>query len=223
MRVVLNTLRTVFLTVRAQLSVDLSTFLVTAARFELVCPTSGWTHARSLTDHPWRVLAGRHLFRCLMEGGRQVSASPMRQLEQIFRSTALLNPALALTHPHIVVLLSATRVCLAGQARPKPSTRSRSGGWRGLARFAPARIPRGGCTPTACIAHLFSCSPCLGSAWGQCCMLVLLLHAHLPLLTVHLWRVVLWLEYFWRVRYAAISLLVPVGELPPLQSTSVRV
>jgi hypothetical protein len=54
-------------------------------------------------------------------------------------------------------------------------------------------------------------------------MLALLLHAHLPLVTVHLWRVVLWLEYFWRVRYAAISLLVPVGELPPLQSTSKRI
>jgi hypothetical protein len=54
-------------------------------------------------------------------------------------------------------------------------------------------------------------------------MLALLLHAHLPLVTVHLWRVVLWLEYFWRVRYAAISLLVPVGELTLLQSTSVRI
>ena len=53
-------------------------------------------------------------------------------------------------------------------------------------------------------------------------MLALLLHAHLPLVTVHLWRVVLWLEYFWRVRYAAISLLEPVGELTLLQSTSVR-
>jgi hypothetical protein len=94
---------------------------------------------------------------------------------------------------------------------------------RGLARFAPARILPGPCTPTACIAHLLSCSPCLGSAWGQCSMLTLLLHAHLPLVTVHLWRVVLWLEYFWRVRYAAISLLVPVGELPPLQSTSKRI
>ena len=95
--------------------------------------------------------------------------------------------------------------------------------WRvpGLARFAPARILPGPCTPTACIAHLLSCSPCLGSAWEQCSMLALLLHAHLPLVTVHLWRVELWLEYFWRVRYAAISLLVPVGELTPLQSTSI--
>ena len=101
-----------------------------------------------------------------MEGCRQVISSPMRQVEQIFRSTALLNPALAPSHPNIVVLLSATRVCLAGQARPRPSARSRSGGCRGLARFAPARILPGPCTPTACIAHLLSCSPCLGSAWG---------------------------------------------------------
>ena len=94
---------------------------------------------------------------------------------------------------------------------------------RGLARFARARISQEPCTPNACMAHLFNCSPCQGSAWGQCCMLGLLLQAHLPLLTVHLWRVVLWLEYFWRVRYATISLLVPVGELTPLQSTSIRI
>ena len=68
--------------------------------------------------------------------------------------------------------------------------------WRvpGLARFAPARILPGPCTPTACIAHLLSCSPCLGSAWGECSMLALLLHAHSQCLTVHLWRVELWLE-----------------------------
>ena len=182
-----------------------------------------WTHDSHLLCRLWRLLAGCNLFRQSMEGCRQVISGPMRQVEQIFRSTALLNPTLALTHPHIVVLLSATRVCLAGQARPRPSARSRSGGCRGLARFAPARRSQGPCTPNACMAHLFSCSPCQGSAWGQCCMLGLLLQAHLPLLTVHLWRVVLWLEYFWRVRYATISLLVPVGELPPLQSTSVRI
>ena len=54
------------------------------------------------------------------------------------------------------------------------------------------------------------------------CLFCFCMHIH-NILTVHLWRVVLWLEYFWRVRYAAISLLVPVGELPPLQSTSVRI
>ena len=82
--VVLNMLRTVFLSVRAQLSVDSSTFWWPETRFELACPVPGRTQASSLTDRPWRVLAGRHLFRCSIEGGRQVSASPMRQLEQIF-------------------------------------------------------------------------------------------------------------------------------------------
>ena len=87
-----------------------------------------WTHGSHLFCRPWRLLAGRHLFRQSMEGCRQVISGPMRQVEQIFRSTALLNPALAPSHPNIVVLLSATRVCLAGQARPRPSARSRSGG-----------------------------------------------------------------------------------------------
>jgi hypothetical protein len=90
--------------------------------------------------------------------------------------------------------LSVMRVCLAGQARPKPSAISRSGGCRALRRFAPAQISPGPCTPNACMAHLFSCSPCLGSAWGECSMLALLLHAHSQCLTVHLWRVELWLE-----------------------------
>ena len=92
------------------------------------CPMLAWTHDPHLFCRPWRLLAGRHLFRQSMEGCRQVISSPMRQVEQIFRSTALLNPALAPSHPNIVVLLSATRVCLAGQARPRPSARSRSGG-----------------------------------------------------------------------------------------------
>ena len=112
----------------------------------------------------------------------------MRQVEQIFRSTALLNPALAPSHPHIVVLLSATRVCLAGQARLKPSKISRSvegaGDLRDLRQRGDRRGP----------AHLLNCSPCLGSAWGECSMLALLLHAHSQFLTVHLWRVELWLE-----------------------------
>ena len=94
-----------------------------------VCvPMLAWTHNPHLCCRPWRLLAGYHLFRQSMEGRRWVISGPMRQVEQIFRSTALLNPALAPSHPYIVVLLSATRVCLAGQARPRPSARSRSGG-----------------------------------------------------------------------------------------------
>ena len=158
------------------------------------CPKLAWTHDPHLFCRPWRLLAGRHLFRQSMEGCRQVISGPMWQVEQIFRSTALLSPVLALTHPHIAVLLSVMRVCLAGQARPKPSAISRSGGCRALRRFAPAQISPGPCTPNACMAHLFSCSPCLGSAWGECSMLALLLHAHSQCLTVHLWRVELWLE-----------------------------
>ena len=155
---------------------------------------SAWTQDAHLVCRPWRLLAGHLLLRCSMEGRRQVISGPMWQVEQIFRSTALLNPVLALTHPHIAVLLSVMRVCLAGQARPKPSAISRSGGCRALRRFAPAQISPGPCTPNACMAHLFSCSPCLGSAWGECSMLALLLHAHSQCLTVHLWRVELWLE-----------------------------
>ena len=92
------------------------------------CPMLAWTHDTHPFCHPWRLLAGRLLLRCSMEGCRQVISGPMWQVEQIFRSTTLLNPVLALTHPHIAVLLSVMRVCLAGQARPKPSAISRSGG-----------------------------------------------------------------------------------------------
>jgi hypothetical protein len=56
-----------------------------------------------------------------MEGCRKVTSGPTWQVEQIFRSTALLNPALALTHPHIVVLLSATRVCLIDRSSASPA------------------------------------------------------------------------------------------------------
>jgi hypothetical protein len=65
-------------------------------------------------------------------------------------STALLNPALALTRPHIAVLLSATRVCLAGQARPKPSTRSRLEGGGDL-RDLRQRGSEGGGLHTHCL------------------------------------------------------------------------
>jgi hypothetical protein len=150
LRVVLNTLQTIICSVRAQLSVDSSTLWWPATRFEPAWPMLGWTHAGSLTDRPLRVLAGRHLFRCSMEGCRKVTSGPTWQVEQIFRSTALLNPALALTHPHIVVLLSATRVCLTGQARPRPSKPSRSGAVPHLRRFALAQYGSG----PACLLHV---------------------------------------------------------------------
>jgi hypothetical protein len=223
LRVVLNTLQTIIFSVRAQLSVDSSTLWWPATRFEPSWPMLGWTHTDSLTARLLRVLAGRHLFRCSMEGRRQVISGPTWQVEQIFRSTALLNPALALTHPHIVVLLSATRVCLTGQARPKPSTRSRLEGGGDLRDLRQRGSGGGAAHPLLALHTCSAAAPVCSVHGGGCCMLVLLLQAYLPLWTVHLWRVVLWLEYFWRVRYAAISLLVPVGELPPLQSTSKRI
>ena len=104
-------------------------------------------------DARWKVAAGHF-------------GPEMPQVDQIFRLTALLNPVLALTHPHIAVLLSVMRVCLAGQARPKPSAISRSGGCRALRRFAPAQISPGPCTSTACIAHLLSSRPLSGQCMG---------------------------------------------------------
>jgi hypothetical protein len=62
---------------------------------------SAWTHDVHLVCRPWRLLAGHLPLRCSMEGRRQVISGPMRQVEEIFRSTALLNPALAPSHPHI--------------------------------------------------------------------------------------------------------------------------
>ena len=128
MRVVLNMLRSVIFILRAQLSLLSQAYRWLSWYDCPACPMSAWTHDVHLVCRPWRLLAGHLLLRCSMEGRRQVISGPMRQVEEIFRSTALLNPALAPSHPHIVVLLSATRVCLAGQARPRPSARSRSGG-----------------------------------------------------------------------------------------------
>ena len=123
-----------------------------------------WTHNPHLCCRPWRLLAGYHLFRQSMEGRRWVISGPMRQVEQISRSTALLNPALAPSHPNIVVLLSATRVCLAGQARPRPSARSRSGGCRDLRRICASADLAG-----ALHTHCLHCTPAqLQPLSGQC-------------------------------------------------------
>ena len=104
---------------------------------------------------------------------------PMRQVEQISRSTALLNPALAPSHPNIVVLLSATRVCLAGQARPRPSARSRSGGAGDLRDSRQRGTCRGPAHPVLALHTCSAAAPIWAVHGGSAgCLLRFCMHIH---------------------------------------------
>ena len=121
-----STLRTSILGTCAALSTVAATSRWPATRCDPAGPMFRRTHRAHLFCRPWRVLAGQTLIGGTITGCRQVMSDPTRQVEQICRSTARLNPACPHEEPHTVVLVSPTRVRLAGQARARTSSTSRS-------------------------------------------------------------------------------------------------
>ena len=121
-----STLRTSIQGTCAALSTVAATSWWPATRCDPAGPMFRRTHRAHLFCRPWRVLAGQTLIGGTITGCRQVMSDPTRQVEQICRSTARLNPACPHEEPHTVVLVSPTRVRLAGQARARTSSTSRS-------------------------------------------------------------------------------------------------
>ena len=121
-----STLQTSILGTCAALSTVAATSWWPATRCDPAGPMFGRTQRAHLFCRPWRVLAGQTLLGGTITGCRQVISGPTRQVEQICRSTARLNPACPHEETHTVVLVSPTRVRLAGQARARTSSTSRS-------------------------------------------------------------------------------------------------
>ena len=119
-----------------------------------------------------RVLAGQTLIGGTITGCRQVMSDPTRQVEQICRSTARLNPACPHEEPHTVVLVSPTRVCLVDQSRARTSSTSRSEEpiyWVVLRRRQSAHV----LASLLCAPHPpFGVGDAIAHAWGLCSMLV---------------------------------------------------
>ena len=157
-----------------------------------------WTNGSHLFCRPWRLHARRSPSLSTLDG-----RLPLGHIEPDAAGGANLQVDRAFEPRPCPEPSEYCRAPLSDARLPGRSSASEAVGdialWRrcrALIRFAPAQISPGPCTPNACMAHLFSCSPCLGNAWGECSMLALLLHAHAhsQCLTVHLWRVELWLE-----------------------------
>ena len=167
-----SALRTSILGTCAALSTVAATSRWPATRCDPAGPMFRRTHRAHLFCRPWRVLAGQTRLGGTSTGCLQVVSGPTWQVEQIFKPTARFDPTWPHEEPDIVVLVSATRVCLAGQTRDRTSSTSRSEEpiyLVGLRRRQSAPVP----ATLVCAPHPhFGVGDAIAHAWGQCSMRV---------------------------------------------------